>query len=257
MVTAGPPSVAMVFEIALVAGSAGSARSVVQARRRRPRSAQPGRLRSRRRRALGGGLVVVSGCRRHRRAVGAASAWGGQCSRPAAGLSAAGACGDRACRRRLAADGVDIQRPAVRRSCPAEQARRGEDRAVARHRRSVHGCRNRVPPRSARSAADAFATVLRRIVDAQQRQDRSAFAALVAPPACANLVSGAGCQVGALANSSCAVRSSAAAPNPKIRIDIDRTIAANKKTKAGEHGRQVPLRGSVRRPLSYRERGED
>jgi hypothetical protein len=36
-----------------------------------------------------------------------------------------------------------------------------------------------------------------------------------------------------LANSSCAARSNAAAPSPKIRIDIDSTIAVNRKRKPG------------------------
>ena len=58
-----------------------------------------------------------------------------------------------------------------------------------------------------------------------------------------NLVSGAGRQTGVLANSSCAVRSSAAAPSPNTRIDIDSDDRGEQETKAGEHGRQVPLRG--------------
>ena len=57
---------------------------------------------------------------------------------------------------------------------------------------------------------------------------------------CANIVSGAARQDGMLANSSCAARSSAAAPSPKTRIDIDSTIAANRKRKPGSMERQVP-----------------
>ncbi len=52
------------------------------------------------------------------------------------------------------------------------------------------------------------------------------------------------------------VRSNAAAPSPKIRIDIDNTIAANRKRKPGSMDARFRLR-RVRRSLSHRERGDD
>jgi hypothetical protein len=49
----------------------------------------------------------------------------------------------------------------------------------------------------------------------------------------ANIGSGVARREGRLANSSCAARNRAAAPRPKTRIDVDRTIAVNKKRKPG------------------------
>ena len=61
---------------------------------------------------------------------------------------------------------------------------------------------------------------------------------------CANLVSGAGRQAGALANSSWAVRSNAAAPNPNTRIDIDSTRAPNRKRNPGSMNAKFRFAGS-------------
>ena len=60
---------------------------------------------------------------------------------------------------------------------------------------------------------------------------------LVASAACAKLAAGAACQEGLLANCSWAARSSAVAPRPNTSIDIDKTIAANRKRKPGSMGR--------------------
>ena len=49
----------------------------------------------------------------------------------------------------------------------------------------------------------------------------------------ANIGSGVARREGRLANSSCAARNRAAAPRPKIRTDIERTIAVNRKRKPG------------------------
>ena len=57
---------------------------------------------------------------------------------------------------------------------------------------------------------------------------------------CAKLVSGPARQAGVLANCSWAARSSAAAPSPKTSIDIDNTIAANRKRKPGSMERRIP-----------------
>ncbi|MGB6399205.1 MAG: hypothetical protein WBF73_26540, partial [Bradyrhizobium sp.] len=46
-------------------------------------------------------------------------------------------------------------------------------------------------------------------------------------------------------------------PSPKMSIDIDKTIAENRKRKPGSIGRRIRLCGVLRRPLSQRERGEN
>ena len=58
----------------------------------------------------------------------------------------------------------------------------------------------------------------------------------------ANIGSGAVRRAGRLANSSCAARSRAAAPSPNTRIDIERTIAANRKRKPGSMDSSSALR---------------
>jgi hypothetical protein len=54
-----------------------------------------------------------------------------------------------------------------------------------------------------------------------------------------NTGSGGARRVGRLANSSCAVRNRAAAPSPKIRTDIERMTAANRKRKPGSMGARI------------------
>jgi hypothetical protein len=66
--------------------------------------------------------------------------------------------------------------------------------------------------------------------------------------ACVKTRSGGGRRAGILATSSWAARSYAAAPRPKIRIDVDRMIAANKKRKPGSIGADSAWR-------EFRERG--
>ena len=68
---------------------------------------------------------------------------------------------------------------------------------------------------------------------------------------CAKTGSGLACHDGVLANSSCAARSNAAAPSPNTSIDIDNTIAANRKRKPGSMDASSAFAGYVlRRPLS-------
>ena len=93
---------------------------------------------------------------------------------------------------------------------------------------------------------------------------RIASTGRVGSAGCANIVSGAPRHVGLPANSSWAARSNAAAPSPKTRIDIDNTMAANRKRKPGsmEAGSafgdilQNIWRNILQRPLSHRERGD-
>src|ERR1700712_1276369 len=72
---------------------------------------------------------------------------------------------------------------------------------------------------------------------------------------CANIVAGAERHDGLLANSSWAARSSAAAPSPKIRIDIDNTIAENRKRKPGSMNANSAFAGCAK-AVEHRERGE-
>jgi hypothetical protein len=53
------------------------------------------------------------------------------------------------------------------------------------------------------------------------------------------------------------VRSSAAAPNPKTRIDIDRTTAANKKRKPGSMNAKFRFAGVAKAFELSGERGDD
>ena len=73
---------------------------------------------------------------------------------------------------------------------------------------------------------------------------------------CANIVSGVACHDGLLANSSCAARSRAAAPSPKIKIDSKSMIAANRKRKPGSMDASSTFAGVLQGSLSYRERGD-
>ena len=88
-------------------------------------------------------------------------------------------------------------------------------------------------------------------IDAQQRQ---AWHRVVARPA--NTGSGGARRDGMLANSSWAARNKAAAPSPNTRIDIERTIAVNRKRKPGSMDASSAFGGSLRGPLRPRERGD-
>ncbi len=79
---------------------------------------------------------------------------------------------------------------------------------------------------------------------------------LVASPCCANVVSGAACHDGLLANSSWAARSSAAAPSPKTRIDSESTIAVSRKRKPGSIDASSTFAGLLQSLLSVQERGD-
>ena len=72
---------------------------------------------------------------------------------------------------------------------------------------------------------------------------------------CANIVAGAARHDGLLANSSWAARSSAAAPSPKTRIDIDNTIAENRKRKPGSMNANSAFAGCAK-AIEHRERGD-
>ena len=74
---------------------------------------------------------------------------------------------------------------------------------------------------------------------------------------CAKTGSGLACHDGVLANSSCAARSNAAAPNPKTSIDIDNTIAANRKRKPGSMDASSAFAGFFAKAFEQRERGDD
>jgi hypothetical protein len=64
---------------------------------------------------------------------------------------------------------------------------------------------------------------------------------------CMKVVSGVARNDVLLANCSCAARSRAAAPSPNTRIDMDRTIAANRKRKPGSiYGKFRPDRVSAK-----------
>src|SRR5579871_4355338 len=76
-------------------------------------------------------------------------------------------------------------------------------------------------------------------------------------PCWAAEVSGAGRQDPLSANCSWAARSTAAAPRPNTRTDVDRRIAANRKRKPGSMGNRFRLAGRALQGLkAIRERGD-
>ncbi len=93
-------------------------------------------------------------------------------------------------------------------------------------------------------------------VAAAGNSTRSAASTGVVGSGCAKVTSGAVRHDGLAANSSWAARNSAAAPSPKIRSDIDNTIAATRKRKPGSIAASSALAGILRRLLSRRERGD-
>ena len=124
---------------------------------------------------------------------------------------------------------------------------RGDLRLSARRRSGSAGAGSR-SPRLLRVPAHRrrwlVGRVARRGVSTRSSASTGAWLRLC----CANIVSGAACHDGLLANSSWAARSSAAAPSPKTSIDIDNTIAANRKRKPGSMDANSAFAGYCKGP---------
>ncbi len=240
MVTGGPPSVAILVEAMSVSAAAG-------------------------------GRCACSGAAAGQRASRRLQGW--RSSRPAAtGLGCLVGGRDLGCRRRRA--GIRLARPVGfgwsggdfrdrdLRAWPVSAAMDSAGGSAAvrlapRARRLIEAGSARCGSRLAADRGPWLSRVFpARWLDAQHRQHRRCGFGLLR-----KLVSGAACHDGVLANSSWAARSSAAAPSPKTSIDIDNTIAANRKRKPGSMDAEFRLRediaGYLQRPLSRRERGDD